>query len=403
MTNFGLQTSSYTLAYPQFQERTTLVGLYTLGVGLMVLLVGYATPDLRLMVYDIPLNPLIFAFAALSLFVCRGQVFGTCLLYWLPLLVCLVPLLWSPNPDYGRFKAFNFLATTLIASALLGEAVAQLGLVRFQRALVVVLLALLLAAVVFKARYGFFDRQVHFFMNGPIVFARLMGIGAVMAFFGFQRVMRWALVLLFVAAMIWTSSKGPVVALLAMAGLLCLMRFWNWRRGMILLMIGVISFTAYLNRETMLEMPVLNRYAMAMDPDDARNRGSLHHRLELWDEAVQKIRRYPFTGTGLGGGTPYEGERQSGYRVGQGAVSYPHNLPLEVFSEMGLIFGAVFMVPFLLLLRSPFSPMGACALYLLLASMTTGDILDGRYPAVWAMLASLALVLQRDGTISPGR
>jgi O-antigen ligase len=60
---------------------------------------------------------------------------------------------------------------------------------------------------------------------------------------------------------------------------------------------------------------------------------SVDGRLRLYDEALESINQRPF-GLGWGG---FEGIAFAAYR-------WPHNLPLEVLAEAGVVFGGLFLV-----------------------------------------------------------
>jgi capsular exopolysaccharide synthesis family protein len=103
--------------------------------------------------------------------------------------------------------------------------------------------------------------------------------------------------------------------------------------------------------------------------------GSVDNRVRLIDDALDVVDRNPW-GVGWGG---FEAETFAAYR-------YPHNLPLEVLAEAGLLFGTLFLgwlvLCFVRAHRATVDPTGGTVFALLVfafaEAMVSGDLNDNR-------------------------
>jgi capsular polysaccharide biosynthesis protein len=103
--------------------------------------------------------------------------------------------------------------------------------------------------------------------------------------------------------------------------------------------------------------------------------GSVDSRVHLVGDALDVLDRNPL-GVGWGG---FQAEAFAGYR-------YPHNLPLEVLAEAGLLFGGIFLIWFALLVarahRATVDSSGGTVFALLVCvlggAMVSGDLNDNR-------------------------
>lgn len=359
--------------------------LITTGIGLLSLLIGTVTPDARLEISGVALNPWLYLCLAVfaGCLACRKSDLQLVALMLLPTVFMLVSVFWSLDAEYGLTKYTNLVSASLITIVFFIGAIRSAGIEVFLRCLVFLLLGLLLGALLYKLQYGFFDRQVPYLLNGPIVFARLMGMAALAALFSLRGVSRTVLCVAFFLAVAWTGSKGP---LLALTGVLAL-AIWKslHGRGRVAFALLALSATAALvglfayaiidlgSSRLMAIVDILTWNRSAFE-----SRTSAGVRLLAYVDTIDLIVRHPF-GVGLGSWSYYI---DTGF-----GLYYPHNLFLEVLSEAGILAGSISLIPFLLFIFIP-GPLAfrSAAFFFLLAQQVSGDLLDARYLLVFSTL-----------------
>jgi hypothetical protein len=302
-----------------------------------------------------------------------------------PLMPLGLSLFWSPDVSYGAEKFFNLLLSVNIAVIALASAMQQWGWRAVCQSLLIFLSALLLGALGYKLQFGFLDRYVPFLMFGPITFARLMGIGLVISLFLVRGVSRLLLVGLFGLAVIWTTSKGPILSALVVVLMWIIFDAKrpaeNFSR-----LLGFAAITAaavFLILQSGLDITKLGRLGalLTVSGEDVIRQGStdsISIRYWLGIYSLQLIADQPM-GVGLGGWATSVAQNFS--------LIYPHNLMLELWSEGGLLAGSFALLGFCGFLFAPSSIWKYVALFLLLAQMFSGDLLDGRYLLIFGLLS----------------
>ncbi len=219
------------------------------------------------------------------------------------------------------------LSVLLVAAAVrnYGEPVFKVGFLR--AALVILVLTLF-----YKAKYGFVDRDVRFFINGPIVFGWLMGFCALTVLHGvIHGMLRWrwlAVLSCFIIAALWTQSKGPLLAFGVTSALVLL---WNLGRSRTYLVSGffvgfAIAVMALIPEDFGSRFLTIAR--VFMGAADEGDYGSVGYRQEAWHDAVKMFLEHPLMGVGVSNWQFFS-------RVGE--LQYPHNVFLELGAETGLL------------------------------------------------------------------
>ena len=67
--------------------------------------------------------------------------------------------------------------------------------------------------------------------------------------------------------------------------------------------------------------------------------------------------------------------------------TYPHNIFIEVFSDLGVIFGAIFLLPYLGFLVKPTNKIFVLPLFFLISHQVSGDISDARWLLLFSLLS----------------
>jgi hypothetical protein len=378
------------------------------SMGLLVLLIGSWVPDDRLNVAGLPLDLIILiagALIATTATIRRGTLHSVAIIQ-IPLVLLAITLLWSTDPDIGLDKLTTLIVSGSLGFVLLNTVIERHGVNQLALLLAVYLGLLLMVAIPYKLANGFFDRSVNFFINGPIIFGRLMCIAAVLALFFLRGKRRVVATTIFFLAVVWTESKGPILALVLTLFSVALIGATPQVRKRFLafvtiLLLGIAAVFAYfdLGPRDFGRLGVFYSVATADTTalEGYSKQGSLGARVEMWSKTVELIPQKPF-GIGLGAW-----DRAVDTRL---PTPYAHNLMLELWSEGGLMLGSFALIPFVIFFFGPKKIFWFVALCLFLAQMLSGDIGDARFLLVFGLLAFFskressalgAAVFLRDG------
>ena len=366
-----------------------------ISLATVVLLIGEATPNPRLILFGLPLNTAVvvgLGLAALVISTSVQAVRFVGLAFLLLIIAVVYGLTLSDNSDYGPYKGLNLIAVSLAVVVVFHHYHVQGEQDRLWTLVVLIMLVYLLAAVLYKVQNGFWDRQTLFLMNGPIVFGRLMGMAAILSLLFLRGPLRLAMFLLFTAAVFWSSSKGPLLALAIVLGLIMIAN----RRLVMLSVAGiVVSLVLLLVPELLFDLLRLldgtGRIAVIVESALSGSQLSDSHavtfgaRLDAFTQTIKLIIQHPM-GVGLGDWQAHT--RQP--------VDYPHNFFLEVFAEMGLIFGFLFLIPYLWPLAMAQNPLRWVTLLFVINQQVSGDILDSRYWLIFGILSCLPVRARAD-------
>ena len=396
----GLHESVYSTP-PLSGLRESVAVFTTVGIAWLILMVEAVFGGRELLLSGVPIPPMIF-FAGLLVVVgvssFRRFVAPTLILL-VPLCLVGIMLFISTRPDYGAYKFFNLLAVTIVVVPLLSNAAERVGVEAVVRIIVLILSVLLAGAVIFKLRYGFFDRQVLYLMNGPIVFGRLMGIGAILSLLALSGMARYVAFAVFSLAVLWTMSKGPLLALMVTT---IVSAFWLlkgserwWFLSSVLLAIasvGIFAWDAIASFDwgrlaVLWQLLSSGLQSASADPE------SFGARYVIYVTTFEQIFTYPF-GVGLGSWSTFVPENFG--------LDYPHNFFLEMWFECGLVLGTIGMIPFVLFLAPGHTALRGAGLFLLVAQMVSGDLLDARFLLCFSLLAYIQYQ-QRSEEVSRGQ
>ncbi len=374
------------------RTRVTITAFLATAGGLLSCLIGNVWWDDRLIVSGIPLNIFIFAVLALGIFALRlnRHIVRSAFLLQIPVFLLALMLPWSADADYGAFKLLNLLAVSVLSSLYFLFVIQHSTLVGFLRQLILGLFGLLIVAFIYKWNYGLFDREVPFFMNGPIVFARLMGIASIAALLAIKSRWRYVLALVFALATAWTESKGPLLALVLS---LCLAMAFSpnksERRALAgsLIVGGAALFygVQYWISGRLLALIELWTIFRGDAPS-----ASIDLRLRQIENTLEFIADHPL---GVGWGSWAHGVSDN---LG---FDYPHNMLLELVSEAGLFIGMIALLPFMWFLFSTVRSLKYIALFLFFSQMVSGDLLDARYLLIFSVLSVMVPQLQHQRSL----
>jgi len=238
---------------------------------------------------------------------------------------------------------------------------------------------LFLAAVIWKLKFGFWERHVHYFLNGPIVFGRNMAVGFFLSLFLAKYDRKY---LLFCAAfafgVLWSMSKGPILAFLICCSIIIYLK--NKRNFIIFLFFsGILGFTLLSGVIDLSDTPFKRiqlgfQVSFGYSNSTAAN-GSLDSRVKMVNDTLNIISGNLLTGVGSG----------NWGNMLHSPFTYPHNIFLEVYSELGLFLGSLLLIPccfFLIYYKSQYYVL---PLFFLISHQFSGDVADARWLLLFAL------------------
>lgn len=289
----------------------------------------------------------------------------------------------STLPDLAleKLNGLIFGTSTLFLAARIGIGY---GTTRFLRWFIAAAVAVLLLTIAYKFHYGFADRSVRYFINGPIVFGWMMGISALVTIFLASALrQRWyyALTVIFLVAIIWSGSKGPLLAIMPAIGLLIYHAGGGARAFILLSIFSAGLYTAYMEELLPERFYVIDRLLLSqLNENDF---GSIGARVEMWRYSWVVFLDNPLLGTGLGNWPVQINTHQDavGYFV------YPHNMVLELLTEHGLFITAAVLALLVIFYRRSSALGQAIFLMVLIGLQFTGDA------SYWHLLLGLPMAL----------
>jgi O-antigen ligase len=222
-------------------------------------------------------------------------------------------------------------ATCILSAVLVAAYVGRYGEQAFRVGFLKGALLILAVTLVYKAIFGFFDRDGRFFINGPIVFGWLMGFCALTVLHGvIHGILRWHWLIAFACfllAALWTQSKGPLISILITALMVLLVNSGKRRAY------SMMGFVAGLSAVVIASLPedftrrFLAIFRVLLGAADEGDYGSVGYRQDAWHDAFQMFIEHPVWGVGVGNWQ---------FLSPVGEIQYPHNVFLELGAETGI-------------------------------------------------------------------
>lgn len=289
----------------------------------------------------------------------------------------------SEHPGYVFDKFQGGIISSSAVFFAMANCYRKYGIHQTHKTIILCALSILALTALYKLSTGFFDRNIRFLINGPIVFGWIAGMFCIMSLqlHATTTIKSYKLAgYLFLAAVLWTQSKGPILALsitLIYSFATSILRNPLKTIGIISLLtaavIGNIDSINDILSDTRLA--VITRVATGELEDS--DEGSIGTRSELFDHAISKIQTHPFGGIGLG---QFE---HLGFK-------YPHNQHLEIATELGIPAAAlhlIFIGISFLLSQKIFR---AFIIFFFVAGMFSGDISYLRFLYTFALLGLIS-------------
>ncbi|CAK0744348.1 membrane hypothetical protein [Gammaproteobacteria bacterium] len=388
------------------------LGILGMVVGFLVILLGKVTPDDRLVISDIPLNTIFVVMVGLYSLVIGlpTRVIMLVGLWMIPIHLLLVTVAWSGDVETGMFKYINFITSTSIAFIFFFDVIRRFGVAYVSRIVGVMLGVLLILAIVYKIKYGFFNRAVSFFLSGPIVFGRLMGMATIISLLYYKGIVKYVGAVVFTMAVAWTQSKAPVVFIIFVLLMIATFEFSNKERiwlvaifvsavVAVLIIVPMDTIAKFFSRFAMLYDLATSATSTVSEPSSgpASQGGedvSSNDRVLFYMYSLHLIAVSPL-GIGLGG---WEKALPNDF-----VVWYPHNFFFELFTEGGVLLGMVASIPFMMFAFSRRKSFYYIGLFLFMAQQTSGSLVDARYLLLFSLLALTEKYFEEEVELSDFR
>ena len=277
--------------------------------------------------------------------------------------------------DYALMKFDGAVLTTIVTTTLFGTLLRVYGTEIVLKKLLFTILIIFILTLLYKLRFGFWDRGVRFFINGPIVFGWMMSAGAIISLIYFQKTTQiryFTIYVVLFCAVLWTLSKGPLLSL-SCVSFFVLMRFGNIKRNLLFLIGASLAFLTLINLLPIDQLERLSAISRLLSGQTIEaDAGSLGTRMAMIPKSIEIIEKNTLYGVGLGNWKDHAGSL--GYYV------YPHNILLEVFSEIGFLGGMIFAIAIVCLWLNCPKEGQAISLVFLLGSLVSGDAAYLRLP-----------------------
>ena len=214
------------------------------------------------------------------------------------------------------------------------------------------------------------------FGGGPIVFARWIGIFAILTTYFIQnRIIKFLLILLSFLLIIKTGSKGPFLFLLVSF----LFNFFSTLSlKKYLFFFSMIAIVAIQSTDFLIQ--ILGPRLFSIFTGDAMGATSSLGRLDRWRLAIEVFLQNPF-GVGFGNYVPISKTIESNDFF---MSEYPHNLFLELISELGilgLLLVCIIIFKLIKNIKEKNLPLFQKQLlvFIFLNTMVSGDVMDARF------------------------
>lgn len=373
---------------------TKLLLMVAWSIYLPLLVIGNVFVEERLVSSAIPVNVAMFCALLLPAMVLnvkfrRKKSVALAVVSLIPFAVVfgITAILYSPELE-GVQKYLNLIILGYLGAVLLLIAHDSGHMEILLKLMIVFLLILFIFAVVYKSYFGFWRREIPYFMNGSIVFGRNMCVGFFLSllFLKDSRIY-FVLCMCFLFGILWSMSKGPI------AGFIVCISFFLANKnkkyflfyiliigtGLVAIINGAVDFTDTPFSRIQVGLQVL--FGLL---DSSSSAGSVDARSAMYLPTLDLIKSNFFTGVGPGN---WSSEINSYF-------TYPHNLFLEAYSELGIVTGTLLLVPLCLFVLYFKHQMYILPLFFLISHQFSGDLADAR----WLLLFSI-LIFTTDNNV----
>jgi O-antigen ligase len=241
-------------------------------------------------------------------------------------------------------------------------------------------LIIAVTAIVFKLYFGFFTRGVSFGFLGPITFSWINGFSFIALLFKkVKKNIDQFLMFFFFLMIIWSGSKGPIIAILVLMILNLKFFIPLGANKKLKYFIALSCFFIFLFLLKDYVRSLNGLYDIIVSPKEYienQGKGSVGIRIDLYKQAFFLFVEKPFFGHGFG----------SWADISNTKFKYPHNIVLELMAETGFI-GLLFFTLIIFLGRGNNLQLNAISLFGVIALLFSGDFSYFRYVLLFLLFS----------------
>ncbi len=301
------------------------------------------------------------------------------------------------SPEYGLTKGYVglFMPVTLVTF---------LGIKKWKQEdlllyIIYATIAVSLVAIVYKIPSGFFNRSVNYGLFGSITFGWISSFGFLAAIIKRRLPYRFIYLTFFFLLIIWSGSKGPLLAVMITLLLYFKKHFLRYKLTILLVVLITSLLFLFTNLSSTLNdfffdkniRQVTTILKLAENPSEyvyGEGYGSFGLRLDFFKESYRLFLKKPLMGYGFGGFAEIE----------RFSHKYPHNVPIELLIEVGFLgLALVFLLIILIRKQSKIKWLGYYGMFALL---TSGDFSYFRYGFFFILISSIVSNEDEDNELA---
>ena len=242
-------------------------------------------------------------------------------------------------------------------------------------------LIIAVTAIVFKLYFGFYTRGVNFGFLGPITFSWVNGYSFIALLFkkGKKNIDQF-LMFFFFLMIIWSGSKGPIIAILVLVilnfkffiphGLKSKLNYLIALSCLFIILIIIKDYVRSLDG-------IFKIITSAKEFIENEGKGSVGIRFDLYKQAFFLFLEKPFFGHGFGNWADISNTK----------FNYPHNIILELMAETGVI-GLFLLIIIIFYCWGNNLQLSAISLFGLITLLFSGDFSYFRYVLLFILFSS---------------
>lgn len=287
----------------------------------------------------------------------------------------------SDNISYGIQKSILGLVTPLFCFMLFTRIKWHLG--NLNKYFIFIIFIITVIGILYKLKYGFFQRSISFGLLGSITFGWLSGMAFLAAYLEHKKSkIDYFLIVYFFLMILWSGSKGPLLSVsiiaLYFSRKVLFTSFKNFAVVFVFFLAGYFFISIYV--EDIRSVRMILELITSTSPEEyisGKGGGSFGTRLNYIEDSKILFYQNPFLGVGFGGW-----HAQNFYSDHK----YPHNIIYELISEVGII-GLTLFLFLINKLWTTKNIFGIIGVYSLISLLFSGDFSYFRY-ALFPLLIS---------------
>jgi len=302
------------------------------------------------------------------------------------LILMLFQSLRSTDFLYAFSKIEGGIFCTIVTAFFVSRVVSKRSELYFVKKFIFISFVVLILTILYRETLGLTGRHGRFFINGPIVFGWIMGFNTVAVLYlalSNRNSNLFLLTFVFMAAMLWTGSKGPIVAVSVTTAFLLLRRIKSYRAWFgLFAFLGVtwFSYKYIVPDHITARFQVFSR--MFEGSLSSSDYGSIGSRTDAWLESIMMFKSQPIFGVGLGNWREHSVSE----------LNYPHNFIFETISELGLVGLASILLTGIYLFQKASEFGRISMIYFMISLSFSGDLSYMRF----ALLLPLVGAIQKQ-------